>query len=254
MTLGSALQIANSPDGGLAAFQRGLEMHQRLCASDPSDSAACRGIFVGYYKIGNLEVARNHEEEAAQAYREATRIAEEFHRREPGNGMYQRDLAFASGGLGITLLDQADAPGAEEQFRRQSDLLRSLAEADPGNANPRIWLGEAIRNVGNALLAGGDISGGRRRLVESASSLESIVTADPTSVSARIELAQTYRDLGRTYSTGAGAGPRDGRAWYEKARTQFLELRREGKLAPSTETLLTRVDEEIARLDKRSGG
>jgi len=44
------------------------------------------------------------------------------------------------------------------------------------------------------------------------------------------------------------------RSWYQKARKQFLDLRQEGKLAPNVEVLLTRVDEEIARLDKRSGG
>ena len=166
MTLGSALQIAGSPGEALAAFRDGLEKHQELCAPDASNTVACRGVFVGYYKIGNLEIARDHDEEAAKAYREAVRIADGFHHREPGNGMYQRDLAFASGGLGATLLDQGDAAGAEEQFRRQSELLRSLAEADPGNPNPRIWLGESIRNVGNTLLAMGDASAGRRRLVE----------------------------------------------------------------------------------------
>ena len=118
--------------------------------------------------------------------------------------------------------------GAEEQFQRQSDLLRSLAEADPGNANPQIWLAESIGNVGNALLAKGETSAGRRRLVEAATLLASIVAADPASVSARLELAQAYHALGRTYSAGPGIELREARAWDEKARDQFLELRREG--------------------------
>ena len=164
--------------------------------------------------MGNLEIGRDRDVEAAAAYREAVRIADGFHRGEPGNGMYQRDLAFAAGGLGTALLDQGDAAGAEEQFRTQSQLLRSLAEADPDNTNPRIWLGEAVRNGGNALLARGDTSAGRARLVESATLLESVVAADPASVNARMELAQTYRDLARSHS---GAEPREARAWYEKA-------------------------------------
>ena len=84
--------------------------------------------------------------------------------------------------------------------------------------------------------------------------LAAIVAADPASVSARLELAQAYRDLAKTYSSGAGIERREALAWYEKARAQFLELRREGKLAPSAAKLLGRVDEEIAELAGRSGG
>jgi tetratricopeptide (TPR) repeat protein len=129
-------------------------------------------------------------------------------------------------------------------------LLRSLAEADPGNPNPRIWLGESIRNVGNTLLALGDASAGRAHLLEAAATLESIVAADPADFSARTELAQTYCDLGKSCLAGATSNAVEATSWYEKARRQYLDLRREGKLAPSTETLLTRVDEEIARLGK----
>jgi predicted Zn-dependent protease len=133
-------------------------------------------------------------------------------------------------------------------------MLRSLAEADPGNTNPKIWLGESIRNVGNALVAQGGIAAGRQRLVEATAMLDAVVAADPASVSARLELAQAYRDLARTYSSGAAIEPREARAWYERARAQFLELRREGKLAPSAAKLLDRLDEEIAGLSGRSGG
>jgi len=254
ITLGSALQIAGSTDEALVAFRDALARHLELCAADASDVPACRGVFVCYYKIGNLEITRDRDAEAAAAFREAVRVADGFHRGEPGNGMYQRDLAFASGGLGATLLDQGDAAGAAEQFQRQSEMLRSLAEADPGNPNPKIWLGESIRNVGNALVAQGGIVAGRQRLVEATTMLAAIVDADPASVSARLELAQAYRDLAKTYSSGAGIELREARAWYEKARAQFLELRREGKLAPSAAKLLVRVDEEIAELAGRSGG
>ena len=254
ITLGSALQIAGSTDEALAAFRDALARHLELCAADPSDVPACRGVFVCNYKIGNLEITRDRDAEAAAAFREAVRVADGFHRGEPGNGMYQRDLAFASGGLGATLLDQGDAAGAAEQFQRQSEMLRSLAEADPGNPNPKIWLGESIRNVGNAVVAQGGIVAGRQRLVEATAMLAAIVDADPASVSARLELAQAYRDVAKTYSSGAGIEPREARAWYEKARAQFLELRREGKLAPSAAKLLDRVDEEIAELAGRSGG
>jgi len=254
ITLGSALQIAGSTDEALAAFRDALARHLELCASDASDVPACRGVFVCYYKIGNLEITRDRDAEAAAAFREAVRVADGFHRGEPGNGLYQRDLAFASGGLGATLLDQGDAVGATEQFQRQSEMLRSLAEADPGNPNPKIWLGESIRNVGNALVAQGGIAAGRQRLVEATAMLAAIVDADPASVSARLELAQAYRDVAKTYSSGAGIEPREARAWYEKSRAQFLELRREGKLAPSAAKVLDRVDEEIADLAGRSGG
>jgi non-specific serine/threonine protein kinase/serine/threonine-protein kinase len=254
ITLGSALQIAGAPDEALAAFRDALARHLELCAADGSDVPACRGVFVCYYKIGNLEIARDRDAEAAEAFREAVRVADGFHRGEPGNGMYQRDLAFASGGLGATLLDQGDAAGAAEHFQRQSEMLRSLAEADPGNTNPKIWLGESIRNVGNALVAQGGIAAGRQRLVEATAMLDAVVAADPASVSARLELAQAYRDLARTYSSGAAIEPREARAWYERARAQFLELRREGKLAPSAAKLLDRLDEEIAGLSGRSGG
>jgi len=252
-TLGSALKIADSGDEALAAFRQGLEGYAALCASDPSDDLACRAVFVGNYKIGNLETEREHDEEAANALREAVRISESFHSRSPGNGMYQRDLAFASGGLGVILLRKGDTAGASLRFRTQSELLRSLADADPGNSNPRIWLGESIRNVGNTLLVEGDTSGGRRRLIESATTLESIVAADPADVSARTELAQTYESLGRSYSGRDGGDAVEARSWYVKAREQYLDLRREGRLSPSVQTLLTRLDQRIAQLDTGSG-
>jgi non-specific serine/threonine protein kinase/serine/threonine-protein kinase len=254
ITLGSALQIAGSTDEALAAFRDALARHLELCAADASSVPACRGIFVCYYKIGNLEIARDRVADASSAFREAVLVADRFHRAEPGNGLYQRDLAFASGGLGTALLDQGDAAGAEEQFQRQSQMLRSLADADPGNPNPKIWLGESIRNVGDTLLAKGDTAAGRQRLVEAATLLASIVAADPASVSARLELAQACDDLGKTYSAGPAMEPREARAWYEKGRAQFLELRREGKLAPSAQKLLVRVEGEIATLSRPPGG
>jgi non-specific serine/threonine protein kinase/serine/threonine-protein kinase len=182
--LGSALQTANESPRALAAFERGLEGHRAVCAATPSDDLACRSVFVGCYKIGNLESERGHHDRAAAAYREAISISSEFHRRDPGNGMYQRDLAFTSGGLGLTLLARGDVVGAQEYFHAQSNLLRSLAEADPDNPNPRIWLGESIRYLGKALLADGKISEGRARLLEAAEILETIVVRNPGDVSA----------------------------------------------------------------------
>ena len=167
--------------------------------------------------------------------------------------MYQRDLAFASGGLGVILLRNGDTAGASQRFRTQSELLRSLADADPGNANPRIWLGESIRNAGNTLLAEGETSAGRQRLVEAATTLEAIVAADPADVSARTELAQTYESLGKSYFGRGGRDDVEARSWYVKARAQYLDLRREGKLAPSVQTLLTRIDQQIAQWDAGSG-
>ncbi|HEY2796415.1 MAG TPA: serine/threonine-protein kinase [Thermoanaerobaculia bacterium] len=251
--LGSALKSADLPDEARVAFQRGLESNRRVCASDPTDDLACRGLFVGFYKIGNLELELDRFADAANAYREAARISAEFHRRDPGNGMYQRDLAFASGGLGVTLLERGDSAGAEENLQRQSELLRSLAEADPDNANPRIWLGESTRNLGNALLARGETAAARARLLESATSLESIVHRDPNDVSARTELAQTDFAMAKSYSVPGGTDAAAARSWCEKARREYLELRREGKLAPSVARLLTRVDEEIARLPNDRG-
>jgi non-specific serine/threonine protein kinase/serine/threonine-protein kinase len=248
--LGSALQTANESLRALAAFQRGLEGHRAVCAATPSDDLACRSVFVGCYKIGNLESELGHHDRAAAAYREAILVSGEFHRRDPGNGIYQRDLAFASGGLGLTLLARGDVAGAEEHFHTQSTLLRSLADADPDNPNPRIWLGESIRYLGKALLADGKIPEGRSRFLEAAEILETIVVRNPGDVSARIVLAETYANLAESYPS-----PRDSawRSWLVKARGQYWELRREGKLSPSVAKLLAEVEDGIAKADEGSG-
>ena len=79
------------------------------------------------------------------------------------------------------------------------------------------------------------------------------MAAHRSDVSARLELAQTYRDAGRSWLAGATRTTGDARSFFEKARVQYLDLRREGKLAPSAEKLLAGVDEEIASLRKRPG-
>ena len=246
--LGSALRMANAPEEALKAFQGSVESYLKLSATDPSNVFNRRSVFVAYFKIGVLENGLGHYTEAAKVFREAVKVAEQLHSQDPSNGSYQRDLSFASGGLGEALLASGDAVGATEQFRTQSELLRGLADADPGNSNIHIWLAASLRNVGSALLATGDTPAGRRRLGEAATIVEPIVAADPADVSARILLAETCTALARS------ADPQEAQAWYEKARKQYLELRRTGKLAPAVETSLTRVEEAIAALDRGSEG
>ncbi|HEX4439718.1 MAG TPA: serine/threonine-protein kinase [Thermoanaerobaculia bacterium] len=238
--LGSALRMANRPDEALAEFRASLELYERLRMGHPGKLDWARNVFVVYYKIGAVENERGRDEESVAALRKAVSIAEDYHRRAPGNGAYTRDVSLAMSALGEALLSAKKPEEAVDVLARRRPIQQELVDADPKDATARILLADGVRLLGQARVATGERAAGRRDLEDARAILASIVAARPTDVLGRYVLAQTCAALG-----GASEPPAS-QDWFEKARSLYLGLKRDGKLNAAWEPLLADVEQRIA--------
>jgi len=241
MNLGSALRAANRPEQALAEFRASLDLYESL---DPRDNelSVTRNTFVGYFKIGVVENARGRNQESVAALRKAVGIAEGCRLRFPGNGGCTRDLSVAMSGLGEALLALGKPDEAVDVLSRRRPLQQEIVDADPKDVNSRILLADGLRTLGDARIAAGDRQGGLRDLEEARAIAAPIVASHPDDVLGRFILAQSYTALGRASASPASRG------WYEQARTVYLGLRRDGKLAAAWEPMLADVEQRIAGL------
>ncbi|MFM7688410.1 MAG: tetratricopeptide repeat protein, partial [Alphaproteobacteria bacterium] len=145
--IGDILRAQGNLAGALAAYQRGMDIAERLAASDPSNTEWQRDLSVSHEKIGEILQAQGDLAGALAAYQRGIDIAERLAASDPSNTGWQRDLVVA-----LYRLAAAAPESARGNLTRALAIATSLAET--GRLAPRdAWmiedLTERLRDLGN---------------------------------------------------------------------------------------------------------
>ena len=98
--LGDAEIITGNLPGALQAYQKGLEIAQRLATRDPDNTEWQRDLSISHNKIGDIRVSQGDLPGALQAYQKNLEIAQRLATRDPDNTQWQRDLSVSHDKIG----------------------------------------------------------------------------------------------------------------------------------------------------------
>ena len=114
--------------GRLAAAQEGYARVIAMAKPGSDDGAVCWGE-AGH---GEIQQQRGNFNEALATYRDAATMAARLARADPGNAIWQINLAASYDKIGDVLMAQGDLGGALTSYRNSHVTTDRLAKANPG--------------------------------------------------------------------------------------------------------------------------
>ncbi len=110
-------------DGAAAAYAESLTLGRSL--SNPARPESLRDVSVSLNNVGQVELARGNLDGAAAMFGASLAIRERLVAADPGNALWQRDLAVSNYHL-ASLLQQSQDPTAADYRRRCLDVLHRI--------------------------------------------------------------------------------------------------------------------------------
>src|SRR6266545_1290656 len=208
--IGDVLVASGDLAGARERFEEGLEIDERLAASDPSDERAQRDLSIGLDKLGNVLVESGDLAGARARFEASLKISQRLMEANPTSTIAQRDLSDSLNSLGDVLVTSGDLAGARERFEASTQIAERLAAANPSSADAQRDLSAILESLGGVLAASEDLAGARDRLDKSLAIRERLAAADPSSANAQHDLSISLNKLGDLLvASGDLAGARD---------------------------------------------
>jgi tetratricopeptide (TPR) repeat protein len=141
--------------------------------------------------------------DAEKEYSEAIRLQEDLHNQEPGNAIYQQELARTYYNRGINRFRINDAQGVQLDFRRASDLLEPLisrssnAVDTDANPDPAQDLARVYNDYANVVSHTGQTTEAQALYDKAIALAEQLVKKRPENREYKMELAKYYNDEAR---------------------------------------------------------
>jgi hypothetical protein len=111
----------------------GLAIHERLAATDRSNTQWQRGLSILYDNVGDVLKAQGKLDDALKAYRDSLSIRERLAAADRSNMQSQRDLSISYSKVGDVLAAQGKLDEALKAYRDSLTTRERLAAADPTN-------------------------------------------------------------------------------------------------------------------------
>jgi non-specific serine/threonine protein kinase/serine/threonine-protein kinase len=197
-----------------AVFYRRAEglAHDAVIAL-PNNTDAARDLAIVYGTYG-IFLAHGGAIDAGVAVSDSgMRIFADLAARDPGNVLFQSDLAEGHHDIGTILVTGRRSAAAERRFADSYELFTRIAAADTANTESRIFMARSSRRAGEASLA-------------------------------LARQARSGADRSRWRSRAL--------SWLEKSREIYRELAKQGRLNGEETTAPGEVDRLIAALPRRS--
>jgi tetratricopeptide (TPR) repeat protein len=140
--------------------------------------------------------------DAEKEYSEAIRLQEDLHKREPGNAIYQQELARTYYNRGIIRFREKDAQGVQADFRKAIELLEPLEsslqpDTDSSNPSPAQDLARVYNDYAIAIGGAGQTKEALSFYDKAIGLAVQLVAKSPENREYKIELAQYYSNQAR---------------------------------------------------------
>jgi tetratricopeptide (TPR) repeat protein len=118
----------------LRAYEKGLEISQKLAAADPTDAQAQRDLSLSYLKLGHVQLQSGQVTEALRSFEKSLEIRQKLAATDPTNAQAQTDLHVSYDRM--AQVEQA-AGHYESAILFHEKSIRVLKELEASNRLPR---------------------------------------------------------------------------------------------------------------------
>ena len=163
----------------LAAFQKSLDIAQKLADSDPTNTKWQRDLSVSENKIGDVLLAQGDLTSALFSFQNSLDIRQKLAAADFSDSTRQRDLSVGYTKIGDVLETQGDLTSALSALQKSLDIMQKLTAADPSNTR---WQGDlflSLGRIGGLLEAQGDLTSALSAFQKSLDITQQLVTSDP---------------------------------------------------------------------------
>ena len=146
-------------------------------------------VAIDYYRIGDIEAARD-------GFRKAYDMRQELVRAFPDDAQLKQDLSYSTLALAEVSFRSGNAAQAEDFYRQTLQWREKMFAEKPKDQNVISTLADVNDNIGEFKLETGDLVEARKRLERSRELRAALVQADPRNVALRRNLAISFYRLG----------------------------------------------------------
>jgi tetratricopeptide (TPR) repeat protein len=175
-------------------------------------------------------------------YRKYLRISERLASSNPGNVVWQRDMAVSHERVGGALAAQGDLDGAAREFQAGVQIMERLASSDSSNFHWRLDLTTLHRGIGSVLEAKGDLVGALSEYQLCVPINERLSSSAPRNVAYQKDAVYTYL---RMAEINEKMGQSDAVVWWRKAYEQLSAMKQRGIMLPTDEQLLAQLKQKV---------
>lgn len=253
-TLGDGLdRMENTESERLESYRKNLEIRQKLVMQAPNDAKFRRGLALAFMKFGTS--SDENKSEAVESLRKAIQILEDLSGSNPDDAHARREVAFAYFKLGSVFIEAKDFAAALVPLRQALSIRQELVTGDPRNNQALFDSAIAYGALSEALTDHGDVSEAIKNASEAREILEKLSADDSENNVYRRNLGLSYEKLAQAHER-AGSNEKlvsaereknwiSARAWYQKTRQVFVELRQHDALQPRDEGRIEQLDSQM---------
>jgi tetratricopeptide (TPR) repeat protein len=210
----------------LAAYERDLEISEKLLAANPESAQAARDVSVSLDRLGDFLSKRGQTGDAERAlagYERSLEVREKLLATNPQSAQAARDVSVSLNNLGDFLSKRGQAGDAERAlagYERSLEVAEKLLAANPQSAETARDVAWGLSNLGDLLSRRAQAGDGERALVGYERSLEiseKLLAANPQSAEAARDLVVSHYKMSvycRKQGNAAGREKHD-RACYD---------------------------------------
>jgi len=194
--IGGVIAERGDFDNAMALYQQALEV---IVPWGTAYNAAPRDqeeLAQTHYAIGNVELEREHVEQAVDHYAEGQTLFRRLIKRQPDNPAFQRGLAVGYEKLGDVALQTHDVEGARDHYDKALEQTRALTESDPRNVRWKRDLAVLYERLGDVAIERGQHAEARDLHARSLDIVALLHQLDPTNTSSQRDMAISHEKLG----------------------------------------------------------
>ncbi len=181
-------QDAGELDAAQAAYA------QVIAAAQPgNDDEALLGAQLG---TGDIQDQRGSLALALATYRSANKLADRLAGADPGNVLWQRELALSYSKIGDVEVPQGNLRAALASYQSGFAILDRLANAEPGNDNRQRDLELSQINIGDVELAQAELPAALGSYQAALAIADRVTRSNPGNIKWQRDLSEAYDRLG----------------------------------------------------------
>ncbi len=189
--LGVLYQTKNDYLAALKAYNRALEISERLAKTNPATYE--RGVANTQNNLGRLYQGKNEYPAALNAYSKALEIRERLAKTNPA--IYEPDVAMTQNNLGVFYEDKNEYPAALNAYSKALKIRERLAKINPAIYEPEVAATQ--NNLGSLYHAKNDYPAAVNACTKAFEIYERLAETNPATYEP--DLAMTQNNLGLLY-------------------------------------------------------
>jgi eukaryotic-like serine/threonine-protein kinase len=245
------------PSQALNYHAKALAVFQQLAKLDPKNELYQTQLSFSHKRVGAFLTEQNQLSAALEHERAALEIDEAQLALHPDSVKTRYNITFAYNDTGDILDLQGDFDGALRSYQKALEIRTALVQADPQDTKAKEGLARTHNYIGWNRRQKGDLAAALVSYRKGLALREMLSEKDPANEQLRFEVAQSESNIGDVYAAMAlrpGVAAKDeltycreSETWNRRALPMWLQMKAQGKLLPSDEERLTKINQNLEK-------